>query len=330
MKAIQIVSLSGPEDALALVELPEPQATHMLTPGEGVVIDVHAAGVSFPEVLQTRGEYQLKPPLPFVPGSEVAGVVRSAPDGARVKEGDRVAAFCALGGFAETAVAPEFFTFALEPELDFAQGASLILNYHTAYFALALRGRVKPGETVLVHGAAGGVGTAALQVARGLGARTIAVVSSEAKQRVAERAGADAVVRADGQWKDEAKEISAGGVDVVIDPVGGDRFTDSLRALREGGRLVVVGFTGGSIPEVKVNRLLLGNTEVVGAGWGAYAMGKPEVNREIGAAVSRMVAEGVVRPIVGERYPLQRAGEALKAIDERRATGKVVLDVRGD
>jgi NADPH2:quinone reductase len=330
MKAIQITSLSGPDGALALVELPEPQATHMLTPGAGVVIDVHAAGVSFPEVLQTRGEYQLKPPLPFVPGSEVAGVVRSAPDGAQVKAGDRVAAFCALGGFAETAVAPEFFTFALAPELDFAQGAGLILNYHTAYFALALRGRAKQGETVLVHGAAGGVGTAALQVAKGLGASTIAVVSSEAKQQVAERAGADAVVRTDGQWKDEAKEISGGGVDVVIDPVGGERFTDSLRALREGGRLVVVGFTGGSIPEVKVNRLLLGNTEVVGAGWGAYAMGKPEVNREIGAAVSRMVDEGVVRPIVGERFPLQRAGEALKAIDERRATGKVVLDVRGD
>src|SRR6202167_1916027 len=223
MKAIQIVEESGPDSALALVELPEPEPSHVLTPGLGVVVEVHAAGVSFPELLQTRGEYQLKPPLPFVPGSEVAGIVRSAPEGARVQVGDRVAAFCALGGFAETAVAPEFFTFALEPELDFAQGASLILNYHTAYFALALRGRVKKGETVLVHGAAGGVGTAALQVATGLGARTIAVVSSEAKQRVAERAGAGAVVRADGQWKDEAREISDGGVDVVIDPVGGDR-----------------------------------------------------------------------------------------------------------
>jgi NADPH2:quinone reductase len=328
MKAIQITSLSGPDSALEPVELPEPRATHILTPGAGVVIDVHAAGVSFPEVLQTRGEYQLKPPLPFVPGSEVAGVVRSAPEGAPFEVGDRVAAFCALGGFAETAVAPEFLTFALARELDFAQGAGLILNYHTAYFALALRGRVEAGETVLVHGAAGGVGTAALQVARGLGARTIAVVSSEQKRRVAEQAGADEVVRADEMWKDEAKELSQGGVDVVIDPVGGDRFTDSLRALREGGRLVVVGFTGGSIPEVKVNRLLLGNTEVVGAGWGAYAMGRPEVNREIGAAVNRMVDEGVVRPIVGERFPLERAGEALKAIDERRATGKVVLDVR--
>ncbi len=328
MKAIQIVDLSGPDSALEVVDLPEPEASHPLTPGEGVVIDVHCAGVSFPEVLQTRGEYQIKPPLPFVPGSEVAGVVRSAPQGAGVDPGDRVAAFCALGGFAETAVAPEFLTFRLAPELDFAQGAGLILNYHTAYFALAMRGRLKEGETVLVHGAAGGVGTAALQVAKGLRARTIAVVSSEAKQRVAEEAGADEVVLLGEGWKDEVKERSSGGVDVVLDPVGGDRFADSLRSLRENGRLVVVGFTGGSIPEVKVNRLLLRNTEVVGAGWGAYVMGKPEVNREIGAAVNRMVDEGVVRPIVGERFPLERAGAALAVIDQRRATGKVVLDVR--
>jgi NADPH2:quinone reductase len=330
MRAVQIIALTGPDSALALVELPEPrESAH--TPGGGarILIDVHAAGVSFPEVLQTRGGYQLKPPLPFVPGSEVAGVVRSAPAGAEVKAGDRVVAFCGLGGFAEMATAPEFLTFALAPSLDFAQGAGLILNYHTAYFALALRGRVTEGETVLVHGAGGGVGTAALQVAKGLGARTIAVVSSDAKQQVAEQAGADVVVRSHEKWKDEVKEISSGGVDVVLDPVGGDRFTDSLRALRENGRLVVVGFTGGSIPEVKVNRLLLGNTEVVGAGWGGYVMGKPELIGEIGAAVSRMVDEGVVRPIVGERFPLERAGEALRAIDERRATGKIILDVRG-
>ena len=257
------------------------------------MVDVHAAGVSFPEVLQTRGQYQMKPPLPFVPGSEVAGIVRSAPEGASVKAGDRVAAFCALGGFAETAVAPEFFTFPLPDALDFAQGASLILNYHTAYFALKLRGRLKEGETVLVHGAAGGVGTAALQVAKGLGARTIALVSTEAKGRVAEQAGADEVVLLSDTWKDEVKELSGGGVDVVLDPVGGDRFTDSLRSLRENGRLVVVGFTGGSIPEVKVNRLLLGNTEVVGAGWGAYVMARPQLNREIGAVVARHDRRGL-------------------------------------
>ena len=244
MRAVQITELSGPRSALAEADLPEPEPSHLLTPGSGVVVDVHAAGVSFPELLQTRGQYQVKPPLPFVPGSEVGGVVRSAPDGAGVSEGDRVAAFCMLGGFAEVAVAPEFLTFPLSGELDFAQGAGLILNYHTAYFALVLRGRLAEGESVLVHGAAGGVGTAALQVAKGLGARTIAVVSSDEKERVAREAGADEVVRSDGAWKDEAKEWSGGGVDVVIDPVGGDRFTDSLRSLGEGGRCVVVGFTG--------------------------------------------------------------------------------------
>lgn len=328
MRAIQIVEESGPESALSFVEIAEPEASHMLTPGEGVVVEVHAAGVSFPELLQTRGQYQMKPPLPYVPGSEVAGIVRSAPAGAAVKEGDRVAAFCALGGWAETAVAPEFFVYPLAEKLDYAQGASLILNYHTAYFALALRGQLKAGEWVLVHGAAGGVGTASLQVARALGARTIAVVSSAEKARVAKDAGADEVVELDG-WKDRAVEISGGGVDVVLDPVGGDRFTDSLRSLGEDGRLLVVGFTGGSIPEVKVNRLLLKNISVVGAGWGAYVMGKPDLNREIGAAVNRMVDEGYVSPIVGARFPFEDAAQAMLALDERRALGKIVLEVRG-
>ncbi|MDQ4040147.1 MAG: NADPH:quinone oxidoreductase family protein [Actinomycetota bacterium] len=327
MKAVQITELTGPDSALSRVELPEPEPAHMLTPGRGVLVDVKAAGVSFPEVLQTRGQYQLRPELPFVPGSEVAGIVRSAPDGAGVRAGDRVAAMCMLGGFAEVAVAAEFLVFPLPDALDFAQGAALVLNYHTAYFALRLRGRLREGETVLVHGAAGGVGTATLQVAKGLGARTIAVVSSDEKAAVARAAGADEVLRADGPWKDEAKERSGGGVDMVLDPVGGERFTDSLRSLAEGGRVVVVGFTGGSIPEVKVNRLLLNNTEVIGAGWGAYVMGKPDVCREIGAQLDRLIADGFVRPLVGARFPLDRAADALKLIDERGATGKVVLDV---
>jgi NADPH2:quinone reductase len=318
MRALQITELSGPDTALQQVEIPEPEASHLLTPGSGVLVDVHAAGVSFPEVLQTRGQYQVKPDLPFVPGSEVGGIARDS--------GKRVAAMCMLGGFAEVAVAPEHLVFELPDELDFAQGAALVLNYHTAYFSLVLRGRLTEGETVLVHGAAGGVGTATLQVAKGLGARTIAVVSSDDKEHVAREAGADEVVRSDGAWKDEVKGL--GGADVIIDPVGGDRFTDSLRSLREGGRVVVVGFTGGSIPEVKVNRLLLNNVEVVGAGWGAYVMSKPDVNREIGAEIAKLMASGAVRPIVGERFPLDRAADALKLIDERKATGKVVLDVR--
>ena len=325
MRALQITTLDGPE-ALQLADVPEPEPTHMLTPGEGVVVDVRAAAVSFPDVLQTRGLYQYKPDLPFVPGAEVAGIVRSAPDGAAVSPGDRVAAFPAIGGMAEVAVAPAFMTFPLAEPLDFAQGAALILNYHTAYFALKLRGRLAEGERVLVHGAAGGVGTAALQVAKGLGASTIAVVSSDEKEDVARAAGADDVVRSDGPWREQVVERT-GGVDVVLDPVGGDRFTDSLRSLREDGRVVVVGFTGGSIPEVKVNRLLLRNTEVIGAGWGAYAMAKPALNREIQDALDRMIEAGVVNPVVGARLPLERGAEAMRLIDERAATGKVVLEV---
>jgi NADPH2:quinone reductase len=328
MKAVQITELSGPRSALALTNLPDPEPSHAMTPGSGVVVEVHAAGVSFPEVLQTRGEYQVKPDLPFVPGSEVGGIVVSSPDNAGLAEGDRVAAFCMLGGFAETAVAPAFLTFPLPDGLDFAQGASLILNYHTAYFALVMRGRYSEGETVLVHGAAGGVGTATVQIAKGLGARVIAVVSTDDKERVAREAGADEVVRSDGPWKDEAKELSGGGVDIVIDPVGGDRFTDSLRSLRENGRCVVVGFTGGSIPEVRVNRLLLNNLDVVGAGWGAYVLSKPDVVRSIGEAVGRLVERGFVKPIVGARFAIGDAADALELLDSRGATGKVVLEVR--
>src|SRR4051812_7641980 len=326
MRAVQIRDLSGPESALAEADIPEPEPSHPLTPGSGVVIDVHAAGVSFPEVLQTRGEYQIQPDLPFVPGSEVAGTVRSAPEGSPLAEGDRVAGCCLLGAWAEVAVAPDFLTFKLPDDLDYAQGAGLILNYHTAYFALKLRGRLSEGETVLVHGAAGGIGTATLQVAKGLGARTIAVVSSDEKAQIAREAGADEVVRSDGPWKDEVKERSDGGVDIVIDPVGGDRFTDSLRSLRENGRLVVVGFTGGSIPEVRVNRLLLNNLDVVGAGWGSYIGKRPEVVGEIGQALDALIESGHVAPVVGARLPLEQAADALALIDGRAATGKVVLE----
>ncbi len=324
MRAIQITDLSGPDTALRPVHLPEPEPSHPLTPGQGVVVDVYAAGVSFPELLQTRGQYQLKPALPFVPGSEVSGVVRHAPAGSKLQAGDRVAAFCVLGGWAEVAVAPEFLTFPLPPQLEFAQGAGLILNYHTAYFALQTRGRYQTGETVLVHGAAGGVGTAALQIAHGLGAHTIAVVSSEAKEAVAHDAGADEIVRSDRAWLDQVK----GRVDVIIDPVGGDRMLDSLRALRAGGRLVVVGFTSGTIPEVKVNRLLLNNIEVVGAGWGGYVIGQPGIARQIGAAIANLVDEGSVHPIVGARFPPEEAPAALRLLERREATGKVVLEFR--
>jgi NADPH:quinone reductase len=326
MLAVQISELNGP-DAVRVVDVPEPEPSHMLTPGEGVLIDVAAAGVSFPEVLQTRGLYQLKPDLPFVPGAEVGGTVISAPASSGLNAGDRVMAFTALGGMAERAVAPAYMTFALPDSLDFPQGASVILNYHTVYFALKLRGQLKADESVLVHGAAGGVGTAALQVAKALGASTIAVVSTDEKERIAREAGADHVVRSDGAWREQAVELSGGGVDVVLDPVGGDRFTDSLRSLKEEGRVVVVGFTEGSIPEVKVNRLLLRNVSVVGAGWGAYALMNPERNRAAAEAVRKMIDDGFVKPIVGACLPLDQAAEALRIIDERRALGKVVLGI---
>jgi NADPH2:quinone reductase len=329
VRALQVTELSGP-DALELTEISEPEPDHMLTPGEGVVIEVRAAAVSFPDVLQSRGLYQFKPEPPFVPGAEVGGVVRSAPAGSGLSPGDRVAAFTGLGGMAEVAVAPAHMTFALPDPLDFAQGAALILNYHTAYFALRLRGRLQEGERVLVHGAGGGVGSAALQVAKGLGATSVAVVSSDEKEQTARTAGADEVLRVDGPWRDQVLELTGGGVDIVFDPVGGDRFLDSLRTLREGGRLIVVGFTGGAIPEVKVNRLLLRNTEVVGAGWGGYVMSKPALNAEIEQALEQLVADGVVRPLVGARFPLARGAEAMRLIDERLATGKVVLDVPGN
>ena len=326
VQALKLAELTGPE-GLEVVDHPDPEPSHFLTPGEGVVIDVRAAAVSFPDVLQTRGLYQFKPELPFVPGAEVAGEVVTASEASGFAPGDRVAAMTMLGGMAERVVAPPPLTFALPEQLDFAEGAALILNYHTAYFALKLRGRLAEGEQVLVHGAAGGVGTASLQVAKALGARTIGVVSSDEKERAAREAGADEVVRSDGPWREQAQDLSGGGVDVVLDPVGGDRFTDSLRSLREDGRVIVVGFTGGSIPEVKVNRLLLKNTAVVGAGWGAYVTTKPELSRQIAGELDRMIADGSVRPIVGARFPLARAADAMRLIDERGAIGKVVLDV---
>jgi NADPH2:quinone reductase len=328
MRAIQIVSLDGP-DAVQLSDVDEPKAVHMMSGDATVLVDVAAAGVSFPELLQTRGLYQYKPDLPFTPGSEVGGTVRSAPEGSDLEPGDRVAAFCFTGAFAEVVAAPAHMTFKLSDELDFAQGAGLILNYHTAYFVLKTRGRIAEGDKVLVHGAAGGVGTAVIQVAKGLGAsQIIAVVSSDEKEQVAREAGATDVVRSDGAWKDEAVELSDGGVDIVVDPVGGDRFTDSLRSLRRSGRVIVVGFTAGTIPEVKVNRLLLRNTEVIGAGWGEYVMSQPEQWAVIGAGVDDLVANGHARPIVGARFPLEQAAEAMKMLESRQALGKVVLELR--
>jgi NADPH2:quinone reductase len=298
-------------------------------PGEGqLLIEVHAAGVTFPEVLLSRGMYQLKPPPPFLLGSEVAGVVRSAPTGSSVLVGDRVAALCWFGGFADLAVTNPDMVFPLPDSVSFETAAALPINYLTAHFALKRRARLADGDTVLVHGAAGGVGTASIQYARALGATVIAVASTEEKARLATSAGAQHTVHPDG-FLAAAKELTGGrGVDVVVDPVGGDRFTDSLRSLAPEGRLLVIGFVGGDIPTVKVNRLLLNNTSVDGVAWGEFALRRPGYLQEQWAELEPLIASGALAAPIGHRLPLEDAAEALALMDERRAVGKVVLTVR--
>ncbi len=322
MRSVVVTRLDGPEAArIATGPDPEPAANEIL-------IEVHAAGVSFPDLLMTRGEYQIKPPPPFTPGSEVAGIVRSAPPGAHVAPGDRVAAFPGRGGFAElVAVSPDR-VFGLPDRLSFAAGAALPMNYLTVEFALGRRGHVQPGETVLVHGAAGGVGTAGVQVAKALGARVIAVVSSTAKGKVAQACGADEAVPSD-DFRAAVKELTGGrGVDVVLDPVGGDRFTDSLRSLAPEGRLLVVGFTGGEIPTVRVNRLLLNNLDVVGVGWGAFALGRPDFVTGQWERLRPYLESGAVDPYLGGSYPLEQTAAALREMADRRLTGKLTIAVR--
>lgn len=321
MRAVRITSLDGPA-AVEFIEVDEPA-------GEGlVVIDVHAAGLTFPDVLQTRGLYQMKPALPYTPGCEVAGVVRSAPEGSGFAPGDRVAAFPGLGAFAETVAAPPAMVFPLPDRLSFAQGAGIPMNVLTVHFALVRRGKLQAGETVLVHGAAGGVGTAAVQLAKALGARVIAVTSTPEKAEIARRAGADEVVAVDG-FKDAVKELTGGrGVDLVVDPVGGDRFTDSLRSLASEGRLLVIGFTAGEIPTVKVNRLLLGNISVLGVAWGEFWMKNIPYLQEQWADLLPLLEAGKLDPVIGATFPLAETVTALELMDNRGTVGKVILETR--
>jgi NADPH:quinone reductase len=324
MRAVRVTRLDGP-DAVEVADIDEP-------PGEdGVVVDVHAAGVAFPDALQTRGLYQYKPQPPFVLGAEVAGVVRSAPAEANVRAGDRVAGLTMLGGgMAEVAVLKPHLVFRLPDTISFAAGAGLLFNDLTVHFALRVRGRLRPGETLLVHGAAGGIGTSTLRLAPVLGAaRTIAVVGSEDKIETAKAAGATDVVLAAG-FKDAVTELTNGrGVDIVVDPVGGDRFTDSLRSLAPAGRLLVLGFTGGDIPTVKVNRLLLNNIDVVGVGWGAWTLTHPDALREQWAEVEPLLATGRLAAPEPVLYPLDDAAAAIASLENRTAKGKVVLKLRG-
>ena len=291
------------------------------------LIEVHAAGVSFADLLITRGEYQLRPTLPFVPGLEVAGVLRHAPAGSALAAGDRVAAFMFGGAFAEEAAADPATMVRIPGGVGFPEAAGLVVNYQTAWFALARRARLQSGEVVLVQGAGGGLGVAVIQVARALGARVVGVAATPAKAAMAEAAGADVVIPAADGWAD-AVRAAVGGVDVVIDPVGADRFDDSLRLLRPEGRLVVVGFAGGDIPRVKVNRLLLRNVGVLGAAWREFLSSDPGFVAEAAAALEALIAGGRLAPLVGATYPLADGARALQDLADRRAVGKLVLTVR--
>lgn len=327
MRAAVIEELIGP-DGLRVRDFPEPEGAHPRAEGQRLLVDVHAASVSFPDLLQSRGEYQISTEPPFVSGGEVAGVVLEAPSSSGFAPGDRVAGMTIWGAMAERALALPNYTVKLPDTMDFAHGAALWLNSATALFAVRRAG-VQPGETVLVHGAAGGVGTAALQILKHAEARSIAVVSSDEKERVAREMGADEVVRSDGPWLEDVRALTEGrGVEVVLDPVGGDRFTDSLRALDVAGRLIVIGFAGGSIPTVKVNRLLLRNLTVTGIGLDPMDRRFPGTTRKINDAVMTLAERGVLIPRIGARLPLEQAAEALHMLDRREAVGNIVVDVR--
>jgi NADPH:quinone reductase len=322
MRAIQVTSLTGPR-SVELVELDEPAVGE-----DQVLIEVHAAGVAFPDVLLTQGRYQLKPPPPFTLGGEIAGVVRAAPDDAPVSVGDRVCALTLFGGFADLALAPAHMVFRIPDAVSFTAAAALPINYLTVHFALTHRTTLAAGDTVLVHGAAGGVGTAAIQFARAHGATVVAVASTDAKAELARSIGAQHAVPAD-DFRAAVAELTDGrGVDIVVDPVGGDRFTDSLRSLASGGRLLVIGFVGGEIPTVKVNRLLLNNTSLVGVAWGEYALRRPDYLRRQWDELEPLLASGALAPPIGHTVPLADAAEALALMDERQALGKVVLTVQ--
>jgi len=320
MRAVQVVDTTGP-DGIAVTDVPEPE------PGDGeVVVDVHSVGVAFPDLLLSRAQYQVRPDPPFTLGVDCAGTVVSGPG---FEPGQRVCGFLIHGCAAERVAIPATQVFALPDSVSYDAGAAIPLNYLTAQFALDERAGLREGETVLVHGAAGGVGTATIQVAKGMGARTIAVVSTEEKAQVARDAGADEAVLVQG-FKDAVAELTGGaGVDVVLDVVGGDVFTDSLRSLAPQGRLLVVGFAAGQgIPEVKVNRLLLNNIDVRGVGWGAFVGRYPDHLATQWQALLPMLESGVVDPPVGATYGPEDYGRALVDMDERRTLGKSVVRLR--
>jgi NADPH2:quinone reductase len=327
MFAHRIAAFTGPDD-VAWAEVPEPTAG---PEADGVVIDVAAAGVSFADLLQTRGAYQMRVDLPYTPGMDAAGVVRS---GAGFRPGQRVAVLVPHGCWQEVISVPPERVLPLPDGMSFEAGAAAPLNYLTGLFALVRRARAQAGETLLVHGAAGGVGTAAVQLGKALGLRTIAVAGDEAKREFALRCGADTAVLSRGRlgdgWLAAVRDlVGERAVDIVVDPVGSDPMTDSLRSLAPEGRLLVLGFAGGEIPAVKVNRLLLGNTGVLGVASREFFERHPALVGELWGQLMELRRTGALGDPPVEVYPFADARGALRAISDRRALGKVVLSCSG-
>jgi NADPH2:quinone reductase len=322
MRAVRVHELTGPT-ALRVDEVPD------LTPGAGqVVIDVKAAGVNFPDILITRGQYQFKPALPFSPGGEVAGVVRALGSGVTtLKVGDRVATTMLYGGYAEQACVPELAAVKLPDSVSFEVGAATLLTYLTTYHALVDRAALQKGESLLVLGAAGGVGTSAVELGALLGARVIAAASSEDKLAFCREHGAtDGIDYSTQDLKDRVKELTKGnGVNVVYDPVGGPLAEPALRGIAWEGRYLVIGFASGEIPKLPLNLVLLKGCQIVGVFWGSFAMREPAKNRAHADQLFTWVAEGKLRPAIDVTLPFAQAADALHRIEKRQVKGKVVL-----
>jgi NADPH2:quinone reductase len=323
MKALVARELSGPS-GLDYTDIEDPAD---VVDQNSVVIDVGAAGVSFPDLLLLRGEYQLRLEPPFIPGMEVAGVVRSAPYESEFKPGQRVTALSMLGGWAEQVVVPPDSIRPTRDDIDDAEAVALLGNYQTMYFALAKRGALRQGETVLVLGSGGGIGTASVQIAKALGARVIAMVHRPEAADFVKSLGADVVLPLTDGWLQAVKDHTDGrGVDLVVDPIGGEAFDDAIRALDTEGRLLVIGFAaGGGIPTVKVNRLLLRNVSVIGVGYGEFVNRKPGSQSLFEFGVNELVKAGL-RPPPPIRFPLSEGSAALQSLADGGVLGKVVLE----
>jgi NADPH2:quinone reductase len=323
VKAVHAVAAS-PDNQLVGVDLDEPRTTGLVS------IRVEAAGVTQPDLLQISGRYQTARPLPFVPGAEAVGTVTAAPEGAEGLIGRRVVAITPEGAWQEQVAVPAHQVFAVPGDVSADRAAGLLVNYVAAYFGLVTRGAARSGETLVVHGAAGGIGGAAVQIGTALGLRTIAVVSTPAKAEYATSLGATDAVLAD-SWKARVDElVGPSGIDAVFDPVAGDRFDDSLRILRPGGRLLVIGFLGGHIPEVKVNRLLLRNISLVGVATGAYMQQHPSELGTAWNALSDLIDRGRLELPAATTFPMSQVDEAVAAVRERRAVGKVAIVIQPD